>query len=138
ISPDPIEPARAWAMPSPISPAPSTSTRLPSSVPSCSAAIATAACDTDVVPREIAVSDRARLPTSTACPNTPASTAPPTPPSPPPPRTPEAGHPPRAPPPPEDLAFTDDCPVEPRRHLEQVSDGGVLVVAVEVVSELVR
>jgi hypothetical protein len=49
-----------------MSPAPSTSTRRPASVPSRSVAMATAACDTDAMWRPMAVSDRARLPTSTA------------------------------------------------------------------------
>ena len=53
-------------MPSPMSPAPRTSTRRPASEPSRSAAMATAACDTEAVPRAMSVSVRARLPVSTA------------------------------------------------------------------------
>ena len=60
-------PSRAWATPSPISPAPMTATRVPSRPPGRrSAARATAPCDSEVIPRAMAVSERTRLPVSTA------------------------------------------------------------------------
>ena len=62
----PRPPARR-AMPSPISPAPSTSTRRPSSEPSCSAASATAADEIDTACRPIAgLGARPACPTSIA------------------------------------------------------------------------
>ena len=54
------------AMPSPISPAPSTSTRRSTRVPSRSTASATAADDSDTAPRPMPVSARDRFPTSMA------------------------------------------------------------------------
>ena len=61
----PLE-ASATAVPSPTSPAPTTTTFEPASDPSRSSAISTAAWETEAVPRPIPVSDRARLPTSSA------------------------------------------------------------------------
>ena len=63
-------------MASPISPAPSTSVVFPASDPSSATASATAACESDVVPRAMAVSDRTRLPTSRAWRNSVDSTGP--------------------------------------------------------------
>ena len=57
---------KARATPVPISPAPMTTMFLPSREPRMSVAISTAACETDAVPRLIAVSVRTRLPTSRA------------------------------------------------------------------------
>ena len=65
ISPAPAR-CNATATPSPIVPAPTTSTRRPSRPPSRSTAISTAAWLTDAVPRPIPVSVRARLPTPSA------------------------------------------------------------------------
>ena len=62
-------------MPSPMSPAPTTSTRLPASEPSRSVAISTAAWLTEAVPRPMAVSVRTRLPTSIAVRNSRLSDA---------------------------------------------------------------
>ena len=103
-SPTPGTPASAWAMPSPMSPAPSTRMVRPSRVPSRSAARATAACDSDVVPRAMAVSDRTRLPTSTAWRNSRSSTGP---------AAPSPGPPPTPPHLPEDLALAEHGRVEP-------------------------
>ena len=70
-------PSRAWATPSPISPAPTTSTRAPSSPPGRRpVARATAPWDSEVMPRAMAVSERTRLPVSTACRNRAPSTGP--------------------------------------------------------------
>ena len=63
-------------MVSPISPAPSTRVVFPDSDPSSATASATAACESDVVPRAMAVSDRTRLPTSRAWRNNVDSTGP--------------------------------------------------------------
>ena len=57
---------KAPATPSPISPAPTTRTRLPLSVPRISSAISTAACATEAVERLIPVSVLARFPDSSA------------------------------------------------------------------------
>ena len=59
-------PASATAAASPTSPAPTTTTFDRLNDPRRSSAISTAACETDAVPRPIPVSDRARLPTSSA------------------------------------------------------------------------
>ncbi len=70
-------PSRAWATPSPISPAPMTATRVPPRPPvRRSAASATAPCDSEVIPRAMAVSERTRLPVSTAWRNRVPSTGP--------------------------------------------------------------
>ena len=60
------DPASEVAMPWPISPAPRTSTRRSTSVPSRSVARATAADDSDTAPRPMPVSARDRFPTSMA------------------------------------------------------------------------
>ena len=118
----------ATAMPSPISPAPSTSTRRPLSVPSRSVAIATAACATEVMPRPMPVSVRARLPTSSAWRNSRLSDDAG--------RAFGAGDVPRRADLAEDLALADHRGVEPGGHGEQVRHGRVVVVDVEVVGEL--
>jgi len=77
-SSDPVSmaPASACAMASPISPAPSTRVVFPANDPSSAPATATATCDSEVVPRAMAVSERTRLPTSSAWRNRVASTGP--------------------------------------------------------------
>ena len=116
------------ASPLPIWPAPTTSTRAPSSVPRCSAATATAADGIDTGWRLMPVSVRTRLPDSTACLNSRDSDL----------RRgllPHRGL-PRAAHLAEDLALADDHRVEAGRHREEVRDRGIVVVRVEVILEL--
>ena len=110
-------------------PAPTTSTRLPSRPPSWSTAISTAAWLTDAVPRPIPVSVRARLPTLSAWRNSRLRL--------------RAGAAlglrdlPRLADLTEDLALADDRRVEAGRDLEQVGDGGVVVLREQVRVQLV-
>ena len=128
-----ISPAPAWcsavATPSPISPAPTTSTLRPASEPSRSATISTAAWLIDAVPRPIAVSRAGPLADASAWRNSRSSVE----------RTPPSsladlpGGAHLA----EDLALAEHGRVEPGGHLEQVPGGGLVVLAVEVRVQLV-
>ncbi len=98
------------------------------SPPRRSAAMATAAWDTDVMSRAMPVSVRARLPASRAWRNSRLSAGPAVAllPGPLPGRLHLA----------EDLALAEHGGVEPGGHLEEVGDGGGVVVDVEVVAEV--
>ena len=120
-------PARAWAMLSPISPAPSTRVVLPDSDPSLAVATATAAWESEVVPRAMAVSERTRLPTSRAWRNSADSTGPAV--------WLRPGRLPGVADLAEDLALPEDGRVQPGGHLEQVGGGHLVVVRVQLVGE---
>ena len=114
-------------MPSPTSPAPSTSTRRPSSDPSRCAATATAADDTDTACRPMAVSVRDALADLDRLAEHPRQQ-----------RAGRAlalGRQPRLADLAEDLALADDHRVDAGRHPEQVRDRGVVVVRVQVVGD---
>ena len=120
---------RATATPSPIAPAPTTSTRLPARSPTTSLIISTAAWLTEAVPRPMPVSVRARLPASIAVRNSRFSVE-------------------RAAPScwaisqaladlTEDLALAEHGRIEPGGDLEQMADRGGVVLAVQVRDQFV-
>ena len=120
-SPGPGARAAPPPRPRPTSPAPTTTTFWPASGPRRSSASSTAACETEAVPRPIAVSLRARLPTSTARRKrrfevlrvAPSS----------------LGEGPRRSDLAEDLGLPDHGRADARRHLEQVGGRLFLVLA---------